>query len=324
MAIHQVKSGPLLRISDEGTSRAARIHKQSTRHRTPKSSRRSFILESRAQRLAPDRRHAVPPKSTRSWSSLATRCGGKRRLLDGAGTAFGDALPGLPAPTRVPTNRRDSPRDAAADRARWKRGARSARFSVGVASTPKSSSRTDIGVDSNASRFGWPNSAPITSRPAGGKFEVRCTRRAGLVPHSATRAIAACLRLAAAGVARGHRGRGEGASAVQGLSPPLAVAAADAPQDAERLLAEGMADIVGARGLLADPDWPIKVRNANRIDRQCDYRTCKPRWHAQTVICSLWPQGFIQAPKDDLAAGRPWWAEAGASLTAIPSNRGLN
>jgi hypothetical protein len=102
------------------------------------------------------------------------------------------------------------------------------------------------------------------------------------------------------------------------------VAAADAPQDAERLLAEGMADIVGARGLLADPDWPIKVRNANRIDRQCDYRTCKPRWHAQTVICSLWPQGFIQAPKDDLAAGRPWWAEAGASLTAIPSNRGLN
>ena len=46
----------------------------------------------------------------------------------------------------------------------------------------------------------------------------------------------------------------------------------------ERVVATGMVDMVGiARGLLADPDWPIKVRKgeADRIV-QCDYcNVCK-------------------------------------------------
>jgi 2,4-dienoyl-CoA reductase-like NADH-dependent reductase (Old Yellow Enzyme family) len=108
-----------------------------------------------------------------------------------------------------------------------------------------------------------------------------------------------------------------------GYGIPVAVAGKlDAPQDAERLVAEGMADIVGiARGLLADPDWPIKVRNAD-ADRivQCDYcNVCKALDGThRTVICSLWPQGSIQAPEDDPAVQAPQWAQAGASLTAIP------
>jgi 2,4-dienoyl-CoA reductase-like NADH-dependent reductase (Old Yellow Enzyme family) len=51
------------------------------------------------------------------------------------------------------------------------------------------------------------------------------------------------------------------------------------PDDAEALLAAGKVDIIGiARGLLADPDWPRKVRAGER-DRiiRCDYcNVCKP------------------------------------------------
>ena len=109
----------------------------------------------------------------------------------------------------------------------------------------------------------------------------------------------------------------------KGYRVPVAVAGKlDAPRDAERVIAEGMADIVGiARGLLADPDWPVKVRNgdADRIV-QCDYcNVCKALDGThRTVICSLWPQGSIQAPKDDPAVQAPQWAQAEASLTAIP------
>ena len=110
----------------------------------------------------------------------------------------------------------------------------------------------------------------------------------------------------------------------KGYSVPVAVAGKlDDPQDAERVLAAGMADMVGiARGLLADPDWPIKVRNgdADRIV-QCDYcNVCKALDGThRTVICSLWPQGSIQAPEDDPAVQAPQWAQADKSLTAIPA-----
>jgi len=108
----------------------------------------------------------------------------------------------------------------------------------------------------------------------------------------------------------------------KGHRVPLAVAGKlDAPQDAERLIAEGMADMVGiARGLLADPDWPIKVRNGEQ-DRivQCDYcNVCKALDGThRTVICSLWPQGSIQAPKDDPSAQAPQWPQADTSLSSV-------
>ncbi len=108
----------------------------------------------------------------------------------------------------------------------------------------------------------------------------------------------------------------------QGHRVPVAVAGKlDAPKDAERVLAQGMADIVGiARGLLADPDWPIKLRRgeADRIV-QCDYcNVCKALDGThRTVICSLWPQGSIQAPKSDPAVKPPQWARAEASLAAV-------
>jgi len=109
----------------------------------------------------------------------------------------------------------------------------------------------------------------------------------------------------------------------KGHRVPIAVAGKlDAPHDAERLIAEGSVDIVGiARGLLADPDWPIKVRRGEQ-DRivQCDYcNVCKALDGThKTVICALWPQGSIQAPKDDPSVQAPQWAQADTSLTAIP------
>lgn len=98
------------------------------------------------------------------------------------------------------------------------------------------------------------------------------------------------------------------------------------PDDAEALLAAGKVDIVGiARGLLADPDWPRKVRAGER-DRiiRCDYcNVCKhlDGTHMR-VICSLWPQGALQAPPDDRAAGAPEWGQAGAELAATVTNTG--
>ncbi|MFZ1882860.1 MAG: NADH:flavin oxidoreductase [Rhodoplanes sp.] len=98
------------------------------------------------------------------------------------------------------------------------------------------------------------------------------------------------------------------------------------PDDAEALLSAGKVDIIGiARGLLADPDWPRKVRAGER-DRivRCDYcNVCKHLDGTHTrVICSLWPQGALQAPPDDRAAGAPEWGPAGAELKATITNTG--
>ena len=107
----------------------------------------------------------------------------------------------------------------------------------------------------------------------------------------------------------------------KGHQVPVAVAGKlDAPADAERVVAEGMADMVGiARGLLADPDWPLKVKNGE-TDRivLCDYcNVCKALDGThKTVICALWPQGSIQAPKDDPTAQAPKWPDPEKSLTA--------
>ncbi len=106
-----------------------------------------------------------------------------------------------------------------------------------------------------------------------------------------------------------------------GFDTPVATAGKISnPDDAEQLVAAGAVDIVGiARGLLADPDWPNKVRRGE-VDRivKCDYcNVCKHLDGTHTrVICALWPQGSLQAPPDDLANDAPRWNAEGANLTA--------
>jgi len=92
------------------------------------------------------------------------------------------------------------------------------------------------------------------------------------------------------------------------------------PEDAEAILAAGKADVLGiARQLLADPDWPNKVKRgeAERIIT-CDYcNVCKALdGEHQKVICFLWPKGALQAPPDDPEGEAPSWGEEGGKLVA--------
>ncbi len=92
------------------------------------------------------------------------------------------------------------------------------------------------------------------------------------------------------------------------------------PAEAENLLAEGKADIVGmARQLLADPDWPNKVK-AGRADDivHCVYcNVCKQLdENFKKVTCFLWPKEVLQAPPDAPELAAPGWPEDGAGLKA--------
>ena len=109
-----------------------------------------------------------------------------------------------------------------------------------------------------------------------------------------------------------------------GYDTPVATAGKISdPDDAERLVARGAVDIIGiARGLLADPDWPHKLRAGER-ERivACDYcNVCKhlDGTHMK-VICALWPQGSLQAPPDDRAGLAPSW-DAGSQLAVTAGN----
>lgn len=90
------------------------------------------------------------------------------------------------------------------------------------------------------------------------------------------------------------------------------------PEDAERVLADGSMDFVGiARGLLADPDWVLKVAGGE-TDRivKCDYcNVCKHLDGAhKKVVCFLWPKGMMQAPDDDAQGSAPDWPNGNGNL----------
>jgi len=102
--------------------------------------------------------------------------------------------------------------------------------------------------------------------------------------------------------------------------PVMSVGKISDPADAERLLQDGKADMIGmARQLLSDPDWVKKVEG-NRADAivRCIYcNVCKQLdENFKLVACFLWPKGAIQAPQEDLAADRPRWPAAQAALKA--------
>lgn len=105
----------------------------------------------------------------------------------------------------------------------------------------------------------------------------------------------------------------------RGLATPvIATGKINTPELAEEILNSGDADLIGmARPMLADPDWPRKVQ-AGRFDkviRCCYANVCKAKDERfQTVTCFLWPKGQTQAPAsaDNIA---PEWPQ-GAALTA--------
>ncbi|MBI3156576.1 MAG: NADH:flavin oxidoreductase [Burkholderiales bacterium] len=115
----------------------------------------------------------------------------------------------------------------------------------------------------------------------------------------------------------------------RGIDIPVAIAGKlSDPADAERAVADGSTDIVGiARGLLADPAWARKVRDG-QLDQiaQCDYcNVCKQLDGAhKPVICALWPQGALQAPRPAPDEPLPGWPAQGApSIEAGPKGIAL-
>src|SRR5581483_4074597 len=102
--------------------------------------------------------------------------------------------------------------------------------------------------------------------------------------------------------------------------PVISVGKISDPADAERLLVEGKADMIGmARQLLSDPDWVKKVEEhrADAIVRCIYCNVCKQLdENFKLVACFLWPKSAIQAPQEDVSVDRPRWPEGGAGLTA--------
>ena len=93
------------------------------------------------------------------------------------------------------------------------------------------------------------------------------------------------------------------------------------PADAERLLAEGKADMIGmARQLLSDPDvGEARSRRRRRGRHRALHllqRLQAARREFQAVSCFLWPKGFTQAPVEDLSKDAPQWPAGGAGLKA--------
>ncbi len=102
--------------------------------------------------------------------------------------------------------------------------------------------------------------------------------------------------------------------------PVISVGKISDPADAERLLTEGKADLIGmARQLLADPDWVRKVEGerADKIIRCIYCNVCKQLdENFKLVSCFLWPKGMIQAPPEDSTGSGPQWDARGAGLAA--------
>ena len=162
----------------------------------------------------------------------------------------------------------------------------------------------------------------------GGKFEDAKQPRVGAAAYPYTgRSGWECMPTVI-GDARGPFGRNiEATGAVRqavraaGFGTPVVVAGGiHAFEQAEAILAGGMADIVGAaRQTLADPDWFLKIRLGLGHDiRRCtftNYCEALDQAHRQ-VTCKLWDRIDLEAPgvrlssdrRRRLAAPRAKWA----------------
>jgi 2,4-dienoyl-CoA reductase-like NADH-dependent reductase (Old Yellow Enzyme family) len=100
-------------------------------------------------------------------------------------------------------------------------------------------------------------------------------------------------------------------------TPVIATGKIRTPAQAEQVLQERKADLVGmARALLADPDFPKKAReHQEALIIKCTYgNVCKnldENFHR--VTCVLWPKGSLQAP-ESTDSTPPAWPPEGANL----------
>ena len=110
-------------------------------------------------------------------------------------------------------------------------------------------------------------------------------------------------------------------------TPVVTTGKISTPAQAEAILARGQADVIGmARALLADPDWPRKAREG-RPDTivRCIYgNICKNLdENFKQVRCgSLWPREYLHAPEAPDDRQPPEWPAAGAGLAIRPNENG--
>ncbi|HVM77861.1 MAG TPA: NADH:flavin oxidoreductase [Stellaceae bacterium] len=101
-------------------------------------------------------------------------------------------------------------------------------------------------------------------------------------------------------------------------TPVVSVGKISDPAEAKRLLEEGKADLIGmARQLLSDPDWVRKVEEGRpeKILRCIYCNVCKNLdENFRLVSCFLWPKGAVQAPREDRSGTGPDWGPEGAGL----------
>ncbi len=101
--------------------------------------------------------------------------------------------------------------------------------------------------------------------------------------------------------------------------PVMSVGKIAEPEQAEGLLRNGQADLIGmARQLLTDPDWTLKVMEGREDEIiRCVYcNVCKDLDERfKKVTCFLWPKGQLQAPSHEFDGAAPQWPELGAELS---------
>jgi len=83
-------------------------------------------------------------------------------------------------------------------------------------------------------------------------------------------------------------------------APVVAAGKIRTPQQAEEILKEGKADLIGlCRSLLCDPDWPAKAREGREKEivhcTACNW-CLEADSRFEKVTCSRWPEGALTAP----------------------------
>jgi 2,4-dienoyl-CoA reductase-like NADH-dependent reductase (Old Yellow Enzyme family) len=108
-------------------------------------------------------------------------------------------------------------------------------------------------------------------------------------------------------------------------TPVVSVGKISDPAEAEQLLQDGKADLIGmARQLLSDPDWVRKVEEgrADKIIRCIYCNVCKQLdENFRLVSCFLWPKGAIQAPEETSDGIGPDWTSAETLCAKIEAGR---
>ncbi len=108
-------------------------------------------------------------------------------------------------------------------------------------------------------------------------------------------------------------------------TPVVSVGKISDPGEAECLLQSGKADLIGmARQLLSDPDWVRKVeeRRPDKIIRCIYCNVCKQLdENFRLVSCFLWPKGAIQAPPEDRTGVGPRWGSRDTLSAAVEAGQ---